>query len=171
VLLVGFMGSGKSSVGRALADLLQWEFVDFDEAIVEEVGLSISEIFRVHGEGRFRDLEAVVGAQLLSRNEVVLAVGGGWAAQSGRLKDLPAGTLSVWLQVSPETAVRRNRGSLVGRPLLDTPDPVRTATRLMRAREVHYRAAALFLDSESEGIEALAKGIAARIKGSEAESG
>ena len=102
VLLVGFMGSGKTQVGQALARRLGWQFRDFDQEVRFRVGLPIPEIFRQHGEARFREMEAAVGAELLKEEDVVLASGGGWPAGPTRMEALPPGTLSVWLKVTAE---------------------------------------------------------------------
>ena len=100
VVLVGFMGAGKSSVGRVLARRLGWSFVDFDEAIEEQEGVAIREIFAGDGGERFRALEDAVARRLLERERVVLASGGGWGAVPGQLDGLPAGTETFWLQVT-----------------------------------------------------------------------
>ncbi|MDX1568450.1 MAG: shikimate kinase, partial [Longimicrobiales bacterium] len=99
IVLVGFMASGKTSVGRELARLLGWDFVDFDEEIEAEAGAPIPEIFSEQGEPAFRELEERVGRRLLELEGAVLATGGGWGAVEGRLEDLPGGTFSVWLRI------------------------------------------------------------------------
>lgn len=147
VLLVGFMGSGKTRVGLALAERLGWSFRDFDQEIKIRLGLPIPEIFRQHGEVRFREMEEQVGRELLSGTRRVLASGGGWPAALGRMESLPAGTLSVWLKVRPEEAVRRIRKEGPTRPLLSVEDPVSRARELLSARERHYRRARVHLDS------------------------
>ena len=154
---MGFMGSGKTSVGRELARLLGWTFRDFDDAIEAEVGLSIPEIFRERGEAFFRRTEARVGERLLSGERVVLASGGGWAAEPGRLDALPEDTLTVWLRVSAAEAVRRAREGEGERPLLEVEDPVRRARELLAEREPYYRGAGMVLDSESAPPEGLAR--------------
>jgi len=156
VLLVGFMGSGKTVVGQALARMLGWAFRDFDQEISAQVGLPIPEIFRQHGEGFFREVEGQVGADLLREERVVLASGGGWPAARGRLDALPRGTLAVWLKVEPEEAVRRVRGDAPDRPLLAVPDPVGQARDLLARREAHYARAHVGLDTMGLGPEALA---------------
>lgn len=156
ILLVGFMASGKSAVGRILAAWLGWQFVDFDVVIEERAGRTIPEIFRESGEAAFRRLEAAVGEELLARERVVLAAGGGWAASPGRLDALDAHTLSVWLRVSPETAVERARTASPGRPLLDVADPLAAARELLAGREPHYRRARLAVDTERAGAEEIA---------------
>lgn len=160
VLLVGFMASGKTSVGRRLARLLGWTFTDFDAEIEADAGASIPEIFARQGEEAFREIEARIGRRLLEEDDVVLASGGGWAAAEGRLSDLPGRTLSVWLRVGPEEAVRRAVAGEGGRPLLDVADPVERARELLEQREPWYARAHITLDAEGATPEELARTIA-----------
>jgi len=157
VLLVGFMGSGKTRVGQALARRLGWSFRDFDQEVRARAGLPIPDIFRQHGEAAFRDMEERVGADLLLEDRVVLASGGGWPAALGRMEELPEGTLSVWLRVLPEEAVRRAREEGPTRPLLAVPDPVARARQILAEREACYGKAHLALDSMEAGPEELAR--------------
>jgi shikimate kinase len=153
ILLVGFMGSGKTSVGKALAQALGWRFVDFDEAIVSESGLPVPEIFRQWGEEHFRRLEAEVGARVVSEDRVVLASGGGWAAVPGRLDELPPGTETFWLRVSPSEAVRRASDEPESRPLLARHDALRAAKRLLSEREPRYARATHVVDTDGRSVE------------------
>jgi len=166
VLLVGFMASGKSTVGSTLASRLGWEFKDFDAEVERRAGASVEEIFRRRGEAYFRDLEAGVGRELLRAGEVVLASGGGWPAGPGHMDELGEDTLSVWLRVSPAAAVRRAGLGGAPRPLLDVPDPLARAEALLAARAPHYRRAELHLDSEEATAEELAGIIAQHLEGS-----
>jgi len=159
ILLVGFMGSGKTLVGQALARRLGWRFMDFDQEVKSRVGLPIPEIFRQHGEAHFREVEAQVGARLVQEEGVVLASGGGWASREGRLEGLPSGTLSIWLKVSAEEALRRTREEGPTRPLLAVADPLGRARELLGARERYYRNADLAVDSEEGDPETLAERI------------
>jgi shikimate kinase len=159
ILLVGFMGSGKTLVGQALARRLGWVFRDFDQEVRFRVGLPIPEIFRQHGEAHFRDMEREVGAELLREERVVLASGGGWPAEVGRMDALPEGTLSIWLKVTPEEAVRRVREEGPTRPLLAVPDPVARARALLAERERFYEKADVALDSLGGSPEELARSI------------
>lgn len=159
VLLVGFMGSGKTLVGQALARRLRWAFRDFDQEIRFRVGLPIPEIFRQHGEAHFRDMEREVGAGLLEGSSVVLASGGGWPADVGRMDDLPPGTFSVWLKVTAEEALRRAREEGPTRPLLAVADPLARARSLLADREPYYRKAHWALDSQAGTPEELAQRI------------
>lgn len=160
IVLVGFMASGKSAVGREVARLLGWRFVDLDEEIRRETGQQIPEIFARSGEAGFRAIEARVARPLLLRDRTVLAPGGGWAAQPGHMEGLAADTLSVWLRVTAETAVARAREQEGERPLLNVAQPVERARRLLARRESYYRLARLTLDGEEYSVSALANRIA-----------
>jgi len=164
VVLVGIMGSGKSTVGRLLASRLGWTFVDLDENVEKRAGASVEELFRTRGEAAFRALESDAGAAALARPSTVMAPGGGWSLAPGRLEQLPEGTLTVWLQVSAETAVRRATGSGRVRPLLAGPDPLARARELIREREPVYRRAALHLDAEHASPSALVNAIVAHVR-------
>lgn len=143
------MGSGKSTVGRMLAERLGWSFLDMDDLVEHWAGMSVEAIFRAWGEARFRHLEEAVAGESLVLQRVVLAPGGGWAAVPGRLDALPEGTLAVWLRVSPAEALRRVREDADRpRPLLEGADDVEArAARLLEAREDFYRRAHVHLDT------------------------
>ena len=166
VLLVGSMASGKSSVGAVLSELLGWEFADIDLLVERECGMTVPEIFRRFGERSFRDAEARLAARALERDEIVVAPGGGWAAQQPRrLAQVPAGTLSVWLRTDPATAERRilTSDARLGdsRPLLAGPGLRRTLVRLAEEREPCYRQARVRLDTDRMTVLELATEIRA----------
>ena len=148
VLLVGFMASGKSSVGKELASLLGWNFEDFDTAIEARAGKSVSQIFSEDGEDEFRRLESSVAKELLVRRNTVVASGGGWPAQQGSWNMVTEDTLSIWLKVSPAVAVRRAEEEEGTRPLLDGGNVLQRATLLLLEREASYGRAQYTVDSE-----------------------
>jgi shikimate kinase len=149
VLLVGFMASGKSTVGAELSRRTGWTLVDVDQAIEDRTGHDIPTLFATRGEAWFRELEAEVTGAALDLHGCVVVPGGGWAAVEGRLESLPPHVLSVWLRVGATEAVTRSRRDGPGRPLLDQAgDPLSRARSLLGAREPHYRKAALHLDTE-----------------------
>lgn len=159
ILLVGFMGSGKTTVGRLLSEGLGWTFADFDDWVEEHAGEKIETIFRKQGEARFRALEAEGARALLACEGCVLASGGGWAAAPGRLRSLPEGTLSVWLRVSAEVALERVRGADTVRPLLEDEDPLGRARALLQARLPHYGEAQLAVMTDGREPTAVAREI------------
>jgi shikimate kinase len=142
VVLVGFMCSGKSTVAAELARRLGWEALDLDRVIEAREGRTVARIFRESGEAYFRALEAAATAEAAERTGVVLAPGGGWITNPALLERLGPGTLSVWLQVSPETVLARAGPDRAARPLLDVPDPLAAVRRLLAEREPLYRLAA-----------------------------
>lgn len=164
IVLVGFMAAGKTVVGRILAGRLGWEFVDLDDAITERAGRSPGAIIREDGEAAFRALEAQLTEAVASRRHVVLAPGGGWVTQPELAASLGAGTVRVWLRVSPGEAVRRAVADGTDRPLLGAPaDRVGRAARLLREREPYYRRSELDVDTDELSPEAVAGEILKRL--------
>lgn len=145
-VLIGLPGAGKSTIGPELAAMLGWRFIDVDTEIVRLSGRSIPDMFRSDGEKTFRAMELRLTAELSSGSRIVLASGGGWAAQPGALYSLPAGTVTVWLRVSPGEAIRRLGGSPEDRPLLAGVDPVGALRKLAIERHEHYSRADLVVD-------------------------
>ena len=120
IVLTGFMGSGKSTVGPLLAARLGWRFVDVDDVIEAEAGAKITELFSRHGEAAFREREHEVIARLADGMELVLALGGG-AIETEPVRTLlleSAGTLLVHLEVELETTLQRCSGTEGMRPIL-----------------------------------------------------
>jgi shikimate kinase len=156
IVLVGFMGSGKTTVGRSLADLLGWSFVDMDARIEEEAGLSVAEIFRGQGEASFREREARLARALGERERLVIAAGGGAFATPATREALQAGAATVWLRCDAETVL--SRVPLDGsRPLASSRE---TILRLLAEREPSYRLADLAVDASARSPEAVAREIA-----------
>ena len=155
VVLLGMMGAGKTTVGRVLADRLGWEHLDLDREIEQRTGQRISDVFRVQGEAHFRRLEAELTREIAGLPRVVLSPGGGWITTPALLEGLGAGTLSVWLRVSPDEVLRRLGGG-GDRPLLIRPDPRTVLEQLLREREPLYRQSDIELDTNHRGSEAIA---------------
>ena len=118
IALVGFMGAGKTTVGRLLATRLDYTFVDSDDEIQSRAGTSVSEIFRQHGEAWFRRLEELAIRDLLNLSSRVIATGGGAFAQPGCADDLLSRAFTVHLSCDFAEALRRvaDQG---GRPLVE----------------------------------------------------
>ncbi len=146
LVLVGFMGSGKSSVGRILSSLTGFALVDTDTLVAQEAGQSIPAIFKQHGEEHFRALEARTLQSLVGRIGLIVATGGGIITSAANRQLLPQIGPVVWLDASPDHLYQRVKHSK--RPLLQTPDPRRTLEELYRAREpLYHESATIRIDS------------------------
>jgi len=142
--LIGLMGTGKSSVGRAAAELLHFAFIDTDELIENETGKKISEIFMQQGEAAFRKYERDVVNALSTRRRTVIATGGGLVTDLSNLASLKSHALVVCLWASPETIWQRVREQ-THRPLLQTADPQAKIKELLEQRGPAYRQADVLL--------------------------
>ena len=150
LFLVGPMGSGKSTVGKHLADLLGFTFIDSDDEIERRAGADIPWIFDVEGEAGFRRRESAVLEELAQRNETVIATGGG-AILAEQNRELMGRTgVVVFLNVSVAQQLKRT-GSGEGRPLLQRGDREETLKKLMAEREPLYRALADVIISAGGG--------------------
>jgi shikimate kinase len=138
IVLVGMMGAGKSTIGRRLAARLNLPFVDADTEIEAAAGMTIPEIFELHGEPHFRDGEARVIARLLDGGPSVLATGGGSFMREETRRRVAEKAVSIWLKADPEIILRRVKRR-ADRPLLQTADPAATVSRLLSEREPVYQ--------------------------------
>ena len=138
IFLVGMMGAGKTTLGRALAQRLDLEFADTDRVLVERTGVPVATIFEFEGEDGFRRRESVVLSELAEREGMVIATGGG-AILSRENRDLmrERGTV-VYLRARLESLWERTRHDS-SRPLLSTPDPRATLAELLEKRDPLYR--------------------------------
>jgi shikimate kinase len=146
VVLVGMMGAGKSTIGRRLAARLNLPFVDADTEIEAAAGMTIPEIFEVHGEPHFRDGEARVIARLLDAGPAVLATGGGSFMREETRRRIGEKAVSIWLKADPDVIMRRVKRR-ADRPLLQTVDPAATVSRLISEREPTYQHADITISS------------------------
>jgi shikimate kinase len=138
IVLVGMMGAGKSTVGRRLSARLRLPFLDADSEIEAAAGMSIPDIFEVHGEPHFRDGEARVIARLLDGGPAVLATGGGAFMREDTRKRIGDKAVSVWLKADADIIMKRVKRR-ADRPLLQTADPAATVGRLIEEREPVYQ--------------------------------
>jgi shikimate kinase len=121
IYLAGFMGSGKTTVGRALADRLGWDFVDIDAEVEAAARMSIMQIFETHGEGEFRRLETEMIRHLTRKVErgtpVVVALGGGAFVQPGNFEIVDPKGISIWIDCPFPALEKRIAADVVNRPL------------------------------------------------------
>ncbi|MGB3399843.1 MAG: shikimate kinase [Candidatus Deferrimicrobiaceae bacterium] len=147
-VLVGFMGAGKSSVGKVLARRLGAEFLDVDERIEDDAGKTVEEIFATEGEQAFRGRERMAIRDAVSVPGRVIATGGGSFLDDDNRKRLRAYAPVVLLDISPATALARLAGDTL-RPLLSGEDREKAVTELMERRRPAYRKADFRVSTEN----------------------
>ncbi len=131
IALIGFMGSGKSSVGKALSKKMRKGFIDTDMEIEKMEKRKIRQIFETNGESYFRKLETRAIMKVCKLKDYVIATGGGAVLSNGNVRALRKSSKIIWLKVTAKRAFARAKG----RPLLKD---LRTTKKMMKEREVHY---------------------------------
>lgn len=137
VVLIGFMGTGKSSIGRMLACRLRRPFIDTDKKIEREYGMSIPEMFQQFGEAGFRNREAAVIAKVSRYTNAVISTGGGIVLSAENIRRLRANSIIVSLSASFETILERT-SRRNNRPLINQPDREQIITKLLNERAPLY---------------------------------
>lgn len=141
IVLIGFMGAGKSTVSEYLKDTYGMDVVEMDQVIAERVGMSIPDIFEIHGEEYFRNLETGLLKELQSRKNTVISCGGGAALREENVAEMKKNGRVVFLTAAPETVYERVKGS-DERPILNGNKNVNYIAKLMEKRRAKYEAAA-----------------------------
>ncbi len=170
IVLIGFMGAGKSSVGRCLARITGLPCFDTDEMISRDVGMPIAEIFARHGEGTFRDAETEMLRRVQGERDAIIVTGGGIVLRAENVELIKRLGLVVHLDADEETFFRRLMLRST-RPLIQTENPRATAKRLLEERAPLYRAAAeMNLLTSNLTPQEVAEAILRRIEASRNES-
>ncbi len=141
------MGSGKTTVGKAVAKKLGMSFVDLDDVIEQAVGMKISEIFKNFGEERFRDIETEVVKIVSKKKGIVIATGGGVVLRQENIENLKKAGIIFWLTASEETIYERVK-SCKDRPLLQVENPKERIKQLMQKRKPLYEKADVIINTE-----------------------
>jgi shikimate kinase len=144
IFLIGFMGSGKSTIGRRLANYLEYEFVDLDKLIEDKAGMSIAEYFSKNGEESFRELERDTLQQTAFSENTVIATGGGVPCHFDNMDWMYKEGKVVYLSMDPKALAGRLKHSKVSRPLikdLDQDELVKFITQRLVSRDVFYKRA------------------------------
>lgn len=156
IALIGFMGTGKSSVGQLVAQHLHFTFLDTDHVIESRTGKTISDIFAQDGEPAFREMEKKIVTELATRKKTVISTGGGLPVNPDNLANLKSHSLVVCLWASAEKIWERVR-SQSHRPLLNEPDPLAKIKKLLEQREPFYRQADVLLNTELRAVKDVAQ--------------
>jgi len=156
IALIGFMGTGKSSVGRLVAGQLHFELVDTDELIERRAGKPISRIFAEDGESVFREAERQLVSEMAGWRHKVISTGGGLGADEVSQASLKQHALVVCLCASPESIWQRVK-SQTHRPLLQDPDPLGRIRALLMERTPFYRQADVLMNTEMRSVRDVAQ--------------
>jgi shikimate kinase len=166
--LIGFMGTGKTSVGRLVADQLRFDYLDTDELIQLRTGRSIPDIFARDGEPAFRGLEQQVTGELSTREHTLIATGGGLPTKPENLASLKTHALVVCLWASPEKIWERVKNQ-THRPLLHGPEPQKKIRDLLAAREQFYRQADVLINTDIRSVREVAQQVVHHFKSAQSK--
>jgi shikimate kinase len=161
LVLVGLPGAGKTTVGQQVAAMIGCPFMDLDHEIQRRQGRTIAQIFAAQGEPAFRQLETALTRELATHAPMVIAPGGGWAADPHNVALLRPPARLVHLLVSPETALKRMGADTAVRPLLSGADPLDQLRQLARRRLDSYAAADWVVNTEHHDLH----GVIAQVAG------
>ncbi len=155
ILLIGFMGSGKSTVGKELAKALDCNFIDMDDEIEQKENRSICDIFNTEGEGHFRKLETDYLQFLLRTNNAIISTGGGVVLKEGNRKLLKAIGKVIFLHADVEHIVKNVKDDTT-RPLLQSDDYIKTITEMLELREDKYLSSAdMIIQTSGKSVECI----------------
>lgn len=164
IILTGFMATGKTSVGKKLAEELGRDFIDTDRMVEQKTGLKTRQIFDQFGEPYFREREseAVAGLSLYPEGSLVVSTGGGVLLREENRVILKKNGLLVLLTADPETIINRS-GNIEDRPLLDEPNPAGKIRDLLGKREKFYSDCDLQIDTTGKTIMQVVREVAEKI--------
>lgn len=163
IFLVGLMGAGKTTIGRALARTLDKRFVDSDHEIEARTGVSIPLIFEIEGEASFRQREADMIRELTEQSDIVLATGGGAILRAENRACLKERGTVIYLRASVNSILRRTSHDK-NRPLLQTADPRQRLEQLAQEREPYYlEVADLIVETGRPNVQSLVQTIVSQL--------
>jgi shikimate kinase len=150
IFLTGLPGSGKTTIGRQIADLLGWSFVDTDDVIAERMGMATGKVLAEYGETRFRHIESEILHELADGLRVVISTGGGTVISEANRKFMREHGLTVYLQISVTASWKRMQASSVpiDRPLIAGDDGLQRLHNLYAARQKWYEEASIHFNTE-----------------------
>ncbi len=165
IILVGFMGTGKSAVGKMLARKLKRPFIDLDRQIEAQAGRSVQQIFEQDGEPAFRKMEAKAVREAAALKDHVIATGGGVMCDEQNVQALRSGGVLVCLTAGADAILERTAATLPARPLLAGGDPKERINELLKLRAPYYARADVTIDTTGRTLQEVTEEILQRIKG------
>jgi shikimate kinase len=174
IYLIGYRGTGKTSVGKLLASKLTWPFVDTDSELTRQLGASIKEFVRQNGWAAFRDVEKNVVRKVSALDGHVIATGGGVVLAASNVERMQSSGTLIWLKALPETIKTRismDRQSECTRPALTSEGLIGEIESMLKAREPHYHNAMdFFIDTDQIRINEICDNIIVRLSVKGADS-
>ncbi len=149
IVLTGFMGTGKTAVGRQLSRLLNMELIDVDTEIERSQGITINEIFKNFGEPRFREIETEMIKKLSGKKNIIISTGGGAVLKQENMDTLRENGIIFCLMAKPETILKRTSHDS-NRPLLQVEDPFKRIKELLDYRKPFYEKADIIINTENK---------------------
>jgi len=149
LILTGFMGTGKTEVGRELARLLTMKLIDIDTEIIKSAKMSINQIFEQFGEQKFREMETEMIEKVSREKNVLISTGGGAVLRQENMDALKKTGMVICLMATPETILRRTSGTNA-RPLLQVEKPLEKINELLNFRKPFYEKADMMIDTEDK---------------------
>ena len=165
IILVGFMGTGKTTIGRALADQLKRNFVDMDIELEARAGKPIARIFAEDGEPVFRRMERDLVVELARQGNLVIAAGGGIVLNPDNIRDFSATSHVICLMAAPDEILRRVSG-FSHRPLLEQGDKAGRIRKLLMARQPFYDTIPAQVDTTGKNIDEVVAQVLKKISNS-----
>lgn len=163
IILTGFMGTGKTEVGRELSNMLGWKLIDVDDEIVKSKKMSINDLFSQLGEPVFRDIEADMIRSVAANKKTIISTGGGAVLRQENMDFLRKNGIIVCLTASPEIILERT-GNSDERPLLRAENPLEKIRELLDFRKPFYEMADIVIETGNRTPRQIAGDIIERIK-------
>lgn len=163
IILTGFMGTGKTEVGRELAQLKGMRLIDVDKEIEKSEKMTINDIFRQFGEQKFRELEAAAIERISRQDNIIIATGGGAVLTQQNIDVMKKTGVIICLLATPETILRRTSNT-TERPLLQVENPLEKIKELLNFRKPSYEKADIMIDTEEKTPLQIAEEIIEKIK-------
>lgn len=163
IVLTGFMGTGKTAVGRELSRLLNMKLIDVDTEIEKSQKMTINEIFRQFGEPRFREMETEMIKQVSQNNNIIISTGGGAVLRQENMDAMRENGVIICLMATPETILKRTSNNS-DRPLLQVENPLRRIKELLNYRKPFYERADVMIDTEGKTPLQIAEEIIERVR-------
>ena len=164
IVLVGFMGTGKSAVGKMLARRLSRPFLDLDRQIEKETGRSVQQLFAQEGEAAFRAREAKIVQAAAALKEHVIATGGGVMCDEKNVQALKGSGVLVCLAASADAILERTAATLPARPLLAGADPKQKIEELLKLRSSYYAQAEFTIDTTNRTLQEVTEEILCKLE-------